>query len=257
MLVQTLTKRLNKHKLALVALALAGAVLAMVTTLFMKMEYQTTSRFIIIQEQRFSDAFTQAKSAEYISGILSRIVSTDSFREAVFDKYEYLEPLFPEVTDEQRKVWNKSIAVVPFKDTGILSISAYNVDRSYAEAIVFAVGDTLSNNVKSYLGNGAAIQIKPIDGPITTDYPARPSFTRNTVYGLLFGLLVGVLFFGFAGERPERRVQRYVPQPLPVVPRPLVRPATRFPAPRPVEHKKGAQFSAKEFDQWLKKPAKA
>lgn len=251
MLVQTLTKRLNKHKLALLALGLFGAVMAMGMTLFMRLEYQTTSRFIIIQEQRFSDAFAQAKSAEYVSGILARVVTTDSFREAVFSQYDYIEPLFPEDTDEQRESWNDAIAVSPLKDTGILSISAYHQDPAYAETIVFAVGDTLTNNIKTYLGKGAAIEMKPIDGPITTDYPARPSFIKNAVFGLLLGIVVGVLFFGFKSERSLPVVASAVP----LAPKRVAQ--KTMPAPRPyrAESKPRATFSASEFEAWLKKPS--
>jgi capsular polysaccharide biosynthesis protein len=260
MQLQTLTKRLSKHKLALIALALLGAVLAMGGTLFMKLEYQTTSRFIVIQEQRFSDAFTQSKSSEYVSGILARVVSTDSFRDAVFAKYDYLTGLFPESKDETRKAWNKAVSVEPLKDTGILNISAYNVDRTAAEAIVFAVGDTLTNNVKEYLGKGAAVEIKPIDGPITTDYPARPSFVNNAIAGFAIGLLLGIVLFGFRESRRREIVGQALPASLPpqpvrkapVPPMPIKKSRT-MPRPRP-DADKQATFSKQEFERWLTKP---
>ena len=252
MLVQTLTKRLNRHKLALTALVLFGAVLAMIGTLFMRLEYETTSRFIIIQEQRFSDAFTQSKSTEYVSGILARVVSTDSFREAVFDKYAYLTVLFSEEQDELRDQWNRALEVVPLKDTGIISITAFNVERRSAESLVFAVGDTLTNNIKTYLGNGAAIELRPIDGPITSQYPARPSFTNNAIAGALIGALIGIIVFGLReGSAKSANKTRSVSAPLPVPIQPARSSAKKRTQTKPIS------FSQSEFEQWLKQPRKA
>ncbi|MFO0704355.1 MAG: hypothetical protein U0517_00040 [Candidatus Andersenbacteria bacterium] len=251
MQLQTLTKRLNKHKLALIALALLGAVLAMGATLFMQLEYKTTSRFIVIQEQRFSDAFTQAKSSEYVSGILARVVNTDSFRDAVFAKYDYLTPLFPDSKDKTREAWDKSIVVTPLKDTGILSISAYNSDRTAAEAIVFAVGDTLTNNVKTYLGQGAAVEIKPIDGPLTSHYPARPSFVNNAAAGFVIGALLGLVLFGFKLQK------KWVPPVAAPAPATPARQPRSLPRPRPTTDTL-ATFSTEEFERWLaRKPARS
>ena len=267
MLVQTLTKRLNGHKLALLALVLVGVVLAMIGTLFMRLEYETTSRFIIIQEQRFSDAFTQSKSTEYVSGILARVVSTDSFREAVFSKYDYLSVLFPQDRDELRKEWNGAIGVVPLKDTGIISITAYNVERTAAESLVFAVGDTLTNNIKTYLGNGAAIELRPIDGPITSEYPARPSFTNNALAGALIGAMLGIVVFGLregSGNRVARAGDSGGGPVAPVPPVPVklstpvpTRSTRKSDANKKARQVKPASFSQKEFEQWIKQPSRA
>ncbi|MFH0830897.1 MAG: hypothetical protein V1895_02460 [Parcubacteria group bacterium] len=251
MQLQTLTKRLYKHKLALTALALLGAVLAMGATLLLELEYRTTSRYIIIQEQHFSDAFTQAKSAEYVSGILARVVDTDSFREAVFNKYDYVRGYFPESSEKLREQWSECVSVTPLKDTGILSIAVYNSDQESAEAIVFAVGDTLANNIKTYLGQGAAIEMRPIDGPITTDFPARPSFVNNAMAGIVLGLLFGILLFGF---RQGRSKPGFTPNLVPATKVPLRAPA------KPTGHiaRGEAEFSRNEFEKWLRRaPAKA
>lgn len=252
MQLQTLTKRLNRHKLALAALALLGAVLAMSGTLLMQLEYKTTSRYIVIQEQRFNDAFTQAKSAEYVSGILSRVVDTDSFREAVFNKYGYVRGYFPESTDKLREQWSEDVLVTPIKDTGILNIAVYSADRESGEAIVFAVGDTLTNNIKTYLGQGAAIEMRPIDGPITSEYPARPSFVNNALAGIVLGLLFGVLTFGW--REPRSATVRVQPMRAPI----------RVPVPpKPARYHKiangsQAQFSRAEFERWVQRaPARA
>jgi capsular polysaccharide biosynthesis protein len=201
MTLNTLYQRILRNKLGIFLMVLIGAVLAMFGTFMLDMEYRTTSRYIVIQETRFTDAFTQAKSAEYLAGILSTVVTTDSFREAVFTGFPYTRNFFPENESELRKEWDTSIEVTPVRDTGIMSISVYSMVPADSEAVVYAVGDTLSKKVKDYLGISAPVLLVQIDGPLTSEYPVRPNFASNVFSGALIGLVVGSIVFGLKRER--------------------------------------------------------
>jgi capsular polysaccharide biosynthesis protein len=201
MTLNTLYQRILRNKLGIFLMVLIGAVIAMFATFMLDMEYRTTSRYIVIQETRFTDAFTQAKSAEYLAGILSTVVTTDSFREAVFTGFPYTRNFFPENESELRKDWDTSIEVTPVRDTGIMSISVYSMVPADSEAVVYAVGDTLSKKVKDYLGISAPVLLVQIDGPLTSEYPVRPNFASNVFSGALIGLVVGGVIFGFKRER--------------------------------------------------------
>src|SRR3990172_11423885 len=95
--------RTKKHLVALAVAGLAGAVLAMGGSFLAKLEYRTSASFLVIQEQRFADPFTQAKSAEYLAGILTKIVDTDSFRKVVLQQSPSITELFPKDENSLRK----------------------------------------------------------------------------------------------------------------------------------------------------------
>ena len=84
MTISDAAQRLKPKKLLLATALLAGAVLSMGVSLARPLEYRTSSTFLVIQEQRFSDPYAQARSAEYLAGLLSQIVDSDAFRSSVF-----------------------------------------------------------------------------------------------------------------------------------------------------------------------------
>lgn len=184
-------KILKKKKLILVLGVLLGVVLAMFGTFFMDLEYKTSASFIVIQEQRFADSFTQAKSAEYLSGILSQIVDTDSFRSLVLAKNPKIAGILPQNASDRRKEWSRMIKAQAKQDSGILDITAYNKDPRASSLILNAVGDALTSNTAKYLGNSANIKLIRIDGPVTSEFPVRPNFALNLLAGALIG---GMLF---------------------------------------------------------------
>ncbi len=200
------TQILNKSKLILVVGVLFGAVLAMLGTFFMDMQYKTNASFIVIQEQRFSDSFTQAKSAEYLGGILSRIVETDSFRKIVLTDNPRLASLLPTDEIELRKEWRNTIDARAAEDSGIVTLSVYHEDARASNLILTAIGDTLTANTGKYLGETAQVNLSKIDGPITSEFPVRPNIGLNALAGAIIGGLVfaSVILLRASSKRVKR-----------------------------------------------------
>lgn len=232
--------RTKKHLLGLVVAALAGGVIAMGGSFLMRLEYRTSSSFIVIQDQRFADPFTQAKSAEYLAGILTKIVDTDSFRKVVFEQSPSVAAYFPKDENSLRKSWQRAIEVRSVSDTGIVTIASYHEQASASDALVFAIGRALTSDAATYLGGASQVKLVQIDGPITSRFPVRPNLALN----ILAGAVVGALLSGsYVVTRKEKQV---------VSVRPTM--TVRLRNDRPVREidRTGLPPSYASFEQWLK-----
>jgi capsular polysaccharide biosynthesis protein len=190
MRLETLKERIFARKITLALALVIGASLAVTGSLFMELKYRTSSTFIVIQEQRFADAFTQAKSAEYLAGIMSRIVGTDSFRGVVMNQEPVLASYLPGDATEARKTWHDTVEVRSVGDTGIITISAYHAVPEVSTALVSAIGKALTATASSYLGQTSKVELAQIDGPIISEFPVRPNIFTNGLAGALVSLIV-------------------------------------------------------------------
>ncbi len=232
--------RTKKHLLALAVSALAGAVLAMGASFLLRLEYRTSASFIVIQDQRFADPFTQAKSAEYLAGILTKIVETDSFRKVVFEQSPSVAQYFSQDESGLRKSWQRSMDVKAVSDTGIVTISAYHELPSAADALVFAIGRALTSDATTYLGDTAQVKLVQIDGPITSRFPVRPNLVLNVLAGAVVGLMVSGTYVVM---RKEKSVE---------VVRPIMTVRLRSDRPKAELDRTGLPPSYASFEQWLK-----
>jgi len=211
MTIQQAAQRLNKRKLVLVAAVLVGAVLAMGGSLLRQLEYRTSSTFLVIQEQRFADPYTQARSAEYLAGLLARVVDTDTFRTTVFARTPDVQQYLPYGEQDLREEWGDSIEVRTVADTGILTVSAYHADPAAARALVDAIGATLTNDTGTYLGTSAPVKLLQIDGPVASQFPVRPNLAANIVAGALVGFAAGAGWVLLRRPRRDVLLSRIAP----------------------------------------------
>lgn len=207
MTIRDAVTRLNHNKLVLTVALLVGTVLAMAASLLRPLQYSTSSTFIVIQEQRFSDPYTQARSAEYLAGILARIVDTDTFRRSVFEQTQTVRSLLPSNDKDLRHTWSSDVEVKTVADTGLLTVSAYHVNPKSAQALVQAIGAALTRNAGTYLGTAAPVSLLLIDGPTSSQFAVRPNLPTNMLAGAVLGFLVA------AGWLLTRRTGRSVAMP--------------------------------------------
>jgi capsular polysaccharide biosynthesis protein len=203
MTIQEAAKRLNLRKLTLAVAVLAGAVLAMFASLLRPLQYSTSSTFIVIQEQRFSDPYTQARSAEYLAGLLARIVDTDTFRNSVLVNTPTIRAYLPTTADSLRRTWSSDVAVMTVADTGLLTLTAYNVEPSAAQAIVAAIGTTLTSDSGMYLGSATPVKLLQIDGPTNSRFPVRPNLGVNMLAGAVLGFVLSAGWFLLGAKLPR------------------------------------------------------
>ncbi len=188
------------------ALLLASISFALSTILPIK--YESTVSILIIQKQSVEkvDAFSAAKSAEYLSQIFSRIIYTNKFFQELFQSPYKIVNDFPRDPEEWKKSWKKAVAVKKINNTGIIKISVLSSSRDQAENLAQAIAWNLSQNGQKYHGGGDRVEIKLIDGPITPFDSAWPKVWLNTLLGLLVGVLIaGSIIYFFPDNQLLRK----------------------------------------------------
>lgn len=175
------------------------ASLVFAVSALMEPKYRSDMSVLVIQKQSEDkiDAYSAAKSAEYLSDIFSKIIYTDSFIDDVLKSPENVQNKFSSDREERKKEWKKEVKAEKINNTGIIEISVYDPSRNEAEKIARAISSNLFANNQKYHGGGEKINITTIDGPITTKFPASPNVFLNALAGFFFGIIgsIGYLYF--------------------------------------------------------------
>jgi capsular polysaccharide biosynthesis protein len=150
-------------------LAFFGAIAIFDISLFLPTKYESEVSVIVIQKQTSDDvdAFSATKSAEYLSGILSKAIYTDVFLSDVLQSSFDIQKTFSIDDEDKKKEWEKTVKTKRINNTGIINVIVSDKSKAEAEKIAKAIAWNLSENGKNYHGGGDRVEIKLIDGPIT------------------------------------------------------------------------------------------
>jgi len=166
---------------------------------FLPAQYLSEVSILVIQKQTINkvDAFSAAKSAEYLSEILSQVIYSQSFLEDVLTAPFENKKTFSSNITERELQWKRTVEAKKVNNTGIVKIKVYAKSKVEAESTAQAVAWALSVRGHKYHGGGDWVKIVTIDGPSTSTSPAKPNLGLNTLLGFLvgFGLAGAVLFF--------------------------------------------------------------
>ncbi|MDD4271409.1 MAG: hypothetical protein PHF50_01245 [Patescibacteria group bacterium] len=184
---------ISRKKGTMASFVFIFVILAIILSLAQPFKYGSSSQVLIIQNSVNSDPYLASKSTEYLSNILAKVVSSNSFFENVLNSGYYIDKnYFGNTIKGQMKTWSKTVSAKAINDSGIISLDVYHTDRSQAELINRAVAYTLQTKHGLYHGGGDNVSIKVIDEPITSNYPVKPNLVLN--FGL--ALALGLIFFG-------------------------------------------------------------
>lgn len=181
---------------------------AIVASAFQPFNYGSSSKLLIINTFKETDPYTVSKSNEYLSNLLSQIVSTNSFFEKVKNSSSNIDQsYFGGDSKKQMKKWDKTVKAKGLSDTGMIAIDVYHTDPDQAAEIARTVAYVLQTEHYNYHGFGQNIQIKMIDQPITSSFPVKPNVPLNLSLGLVFGILFSLCYvYLFPEKRYDLRL---------------------------------------------------
>ncbi len=182
---------LTKHWRLVFSVGLAAAVAAVLISLVFPLEYRADAQVLVISKSRYGvDPYTAAKSAERVGENLSQIVKTNDFFNKVMAQggYNLDKSRFENITEiAKRKRWQKTIDVSVVYGTGVLNVSAYSADKNQAGQLAGAAASALVNYGWEYVGGDAEMKI--VNEPVVTRWPARPNLPVNAVLGFCIGII--------------------------------------------------------------------
>jgi capsular polysaccharide biosynthesis protein len=200
----------KKQTLALFSVFI-GAIFFAISTVFTP-EYRSDISMLVIQKQPEDkvDAFSAAKSADYLSDIFSKVIYTDSFVDDVFKSPMGIERQLPNDREDRKKEWERIVKAKKINNTGIIEVSVYDKSQKEAEKIAQAIAWNLSTNSSKYHGGGDKVTISIIDGPITSVRPDRPNILVNTIFGILIGFLGSLSYLYYFRNQKERELEKLI-----------------------------------------------
>lgn len=182
--------------------------IAIVVSAFQPFNYGSSLKLLTINTFKETDPYTASKSNEYLSNLLSQIVSTNSFFEKVKNSSSNIDQsYFSGNQEKQMKKWTKTVKAKGLGDTGMIAIDVYHTDPAQAAEIARAVAYVLQTEHANYHGFGQSIQIKMIDEPITSSFPVKPNIVLNLSLALIFGILFSLSYvYLFPEEKYDLRM---------------------------------------------------
>ncbi len=193
-----LQKIREKWQTVLTITVLVAAIVFSISA-FLTPQYGSKVSILVIQVQPNDkvDAFSAAKSAEYLSDILARVIYSESFVQNILESPFDAKIDFPLDAEKKKEYWKNKIDVKRVNNTGIIEVAVFDRDRLNAEKIAEAISWAYNIKGNEYHGGGDRVKIEKIDGPITSINPTKPNLLLNTLLGIILGLVgsVAVIFF--------------------------------------------------------------
>ncbi|MBU1178317.1 hypothetical protein KJ903_03805 [Patescibacteria group bacterium] len=203
----TYTTLLKKYWYLVVIVVVLVTIGSFVISIVQKPEYRSSVRVLVIQKQAGQlDAYTAARSAETVAGILSKMIYTSTFFDQVMDAgFKVEKSDFSNDLEKRKQEWEKAVVTRVVEDSGTLEVNVYDQDQRQAEQLAYAIAYVMISKGDQYHGGAGQIEIKMVDNPVTSDKPVRPNVMRNTGAGFLLGLLASLSIMFLISERLQRR----------------------------------------------------
>ena len=185
-------KKSYKMAIAITAIFLA---IALIVTFSQSLKYGTESKILVVQN--FSgdvDAYSASRLNEYLSGLLVRVISSESFFNQALDSgFNIDRSYFSGTKNQQMKQWENTVKARSTYDSGIITLNVYHPDPEQAENLSRATIYTLktTNNFYHSIPN---VDVRTIDSPSTSRFPVKPNIILNLLIGIIFGGTFSALY---------------------------------------------------------------
>lgn len=188
----------KKRYATVITFILVFIIISLIGTLVQPLKYRTTSRLLISQPDTTADAYSIARSNQYIGGLISEVIYSGAFLEAlnssdaVFDRN-----YFSGTYKQNLKKWKKTVFARSGGDSGVIEIEIYHPNPNEARQIALAVNNNIITGQGPYQFTGKQTKITTIDQPITSSFPVNPNIPLNVAASLFFGTLFGFSYIYF------------------------------------------------------------
>lgn len=173
-----------KWSVILIAGLLSAAVAFGYTSLFIVPQYRASAQMFVDARSDENSVITSAQlsTAKQLVLTYAEVIETNSILNTVIDELSL---------EENYKQLQQKVNVQVVQDTQILKINVTDPDPEKALRIVEKIVEVTPVVLNQKMSSS---KIGPIDDPDVTSSPISPNVTRNTVVGLLIGV---VLVYGY------------------------------------------------------------
>lgn len=171
--------------------------------------FQSRTDFLVVQTNGQNvDYYTQFKSSEYLSRVLSEAILSGSFITAMVDTGKVNSEFLPFDQSSRLEAWGKMVHVDKNLELGIISVTVTGDSSQQVSAIMNALSEVLTRKNSLFRGGDAnAVDIRVLSGPLTERSPKISLIVETTVASLFAGMFFVILIFVVRSERGRSEIQ--------------------------------------------------
>jgi capsular polysaccharide biosynthesis protein len=177
----------------------------MIVSFAQPLKYSSESRLLVVQNfPEETDPYAISKSNEYLTSILSKVISSNLFYEDIMDSGFLINRDYfskNNNTKKEMKNWRKTVYAKPISDSGIIDIKVYHQNKEQLAQIANAINFILKSKHNFYHGAGNNITIKIIDKPIISTWPTKPNVLLNVIIAFIFALVLSLSYIYLFPEK--------------------------------------------------------
>jgi len=183
-------KLFKKRKITVISITLIFVIVGLTITLIQPLKYSAKSRLLILQSSSSTDAYTVARSNEYVGSLISEVIYSGSFLDslenssAVFDR-NYFNGNYK----DNVKKWSETVFARSSGSTGVIDVEVYHTNPEEAKNIANGVNQLIISGQSPYKFDPNQTKINIIDEPVVSTFPVKPNILINLSLSLLFGFL--------------------------------------------------------------------
>lgn len=202
-------KLIFKKKQTFISVLFIFLLIAGCAILIQRPKYGADSKILTLHTyEGIVDPYVSSRSNDYLSGLFSRIIYSNSFLDKVMDSDFSIDKDYFKGSDSKKiKLWANTIKAKSIAETGIMELLVYHPDKVQAEHISRAIIFTLQTNHSLYHGFGSNVQIKELDSPTASTYPVKPDVILILVLAAVLALAMSTFYiYIFPEERYDIRL---------------------------------------------------
>ncbi|OIP58368.1 MAG: hypothetical protein COZ29_02680 [Candidatus Moranbacteria bacterium CG_4_10_14_3_um_filter_45_9] len=171
------------------------AIIGIVGAFTLQAPYRANADFMILSIQEGQDYYTATRSAEYRSRVLSEILYSESFINALVDTGSVDANFLPRDKKNRLEKWSKMLEVKKNPELGFITVAVSGESEREVSKISQAVSTVLSEKSGTLFGNGGdKVSVRLLSGPIIEANPSATKLSFIVLASLLFGFFLNFTF---------------------------------------------------------------
>ncbi|MBI2439425.1 MAG: hypothetical protein HYV45_02395 [Candidatus Moranbacteria bacterium] len=172
-------------------LGLIIAFLGIASVFFVQERFKASADFMVSSSQQGQDYYTATRSAEYMSRVLSEVIYSESFIEAVVNTGRVHNDFLPRDKKDRLEEWSHMLDVKKNGELGFIRVSFAGSSEREVSKVASATIEVLSTKSGELFGNGdEKVNVRLLSGPIIEKNPSMFTFFALFVFGIMCGMFI-------------------------------------------------------------------
>ncbi len=151
--------------------------------------YRSSADFLVTSTQGGQDYYTATRSAEYMSRVLSEVLYSERFMNAIIETGKVSDAYFPQDKKERLEMWAQSLSIKRNSEIGFVSVSVTGKNDRDVYRLSQALVQVLGTNSAVVFGDDVSnIKIRLLSGPILERNPSASQFLTLLITSVVLGV---------------------------------------------------------------------